>query len=226
MKPTITAFANSPDGGRGLARDMRVRWALEEVGQQYDVQLVPWADFKKPAHRSKHPFAQIPTFEQGNLVLFETGAIVLHIAETHDGLLPRDPEARARAITWMFAAVSTLEQPVIDLEINEYFEQEEPWGAARRQGVQKRLWMRLADLATALGDSEWIDGAFSAGDLMLVQVLVRVEGELSAYPNLRSYVDRARARPGFKRAFDAQKAVADAAGEAGPLNVTAAVRLA
>ncbi|MGZ2413026.1 glutathione S-transferase [Sphingomonas sp. F9_3S_D5_B_2] len=220
MRPTITAFANSPDGGRGLARDMRVRWALEEVGQEYDVQLVPWEDFKKPAHRAKQPFAQIPTFEQGSLVLFETGAIVLHIAETHEGLLSRDPDARARAITWMFAAVSTIEPPVIDFEVNAYFEQDEPWGPVRRVAVQTRLRTRLADLATALGESEWIDGPFSAGDLMLVEVLLRVENELAAFPNLLRYVDRARARPAFQRAFAAQKAVADAAIGPAPLNIT------
>jgi glutathione S-transferase len=217
MKPTITAFANSPDGGQGLARDMRVRWALEEVGQEYEVRLVPWEDFKKPAHRSKQPFGQIPTFEHGNLVLFETGAIVLHIAQTHQGLLPESPDARARAITWMFAAVSTLEPPATDLEVNEYFEQNEPWGAARRPAVQKRLWTRLGDFAAALGQKEWIDGPFSAGDLMLVEVLVRVEAELKPFPNLVAYVDRARDRPAFKRAFAAQKAVADAAGE--PLKI-------
>jgi len=209
MKPTITAFAKSPDEGRGLARDMRVRWALEEAGQDYDVRLVPWEDFGKPAHRKLQPFGQIPTYEEGDLVLFESGAIVLHIADMHPGaLLPDDPDARARAITWMFAAVGTLEQPVVDMEVNEYFEADKPWGAERRPAVEQRLRRRLADLSTRLGDADWLDGDFSAGDLMMVEVLLRLEGQMiDEFPNLVAYGDRARERPAFKRAFAAQKAV-------------------
>lgn len=210
-KPTITAFAGAPDDGSGMARDMRVRWALEEVGQDYDVRLVRWEDFRKPAHLALQPFGQIPTYEEGDLVLFESGAIVLHIAETRGALLPEDPAARARAIMWMFAAVGTLEQPAVDLETNTLFEQNEPWGVQRRPAVLERLRTRLAHLSKRLGDDPWLDGGFSAGDLMMVEVLLRVEGELAAYPNLRAYVDRARARPAFERAFTAQKAKADAA---------------
>jgi glutathione S-transferase len=209
MKPTITAFAKSPDEGRGLARDMRVRWALEEAGQDYDVRLVPWEDFGKPAHKALQPFGQIPTYEEGDLVLFESGAIVLHIADMHPGaLLPDDPDARARAITWMFAAVGTIEQPVVDLEVNEYFEADQPWGAERRVAVEQRLRRRMADLSTRLGDADWLDGDFSAGDLMMVEVLLRLEGQMiDEFPNLVAYCDRARQRPAFTRAFAAQKAV-------------------
>ena len=209
MKPTITAFAVSPDKGQGLARDMRVRWALEEAGQDYDVRLVPWEDFKTPAHKALQPFGQIPTYEEGDLVLFESGAIVLHIAEMHPcTLLPDDPDARARAITWMFAAVGTIEQPVVDHEVNEYFESDKPWGAERRNDIDQRLRTRLGDLSARLGDADWLDGEFSAGDLMMVEVLLRLEGQMiDEFPNLIAYCDRARARPAFQRAFAAQRKV-------------------
>ena len=209
MKPTITAFAVSLDKGQGLARDMRVRWALEEAGQDYDVRLVPWEDFKKPAHKALQPFGQIPTYEEGDLVLFESGAIVLHIAESHPGtLLPDDPDARARAITWMFAAVGTIEQPVVDHEVNEYFESDKPWGAERRKDIDERLRTRLGDLSARLGEADWLDGDFSAGDLMMVEVLLRLEGQLiDEFPNLIAYCDRARARPAFQRAFAAPRKV-------------------
>jgi glutathione S-transferase len=216
LKPTFTAFAKSPDEGHGLARDMRVRWALEEVGQEYDVQLVPWEEFRSPAHMARHPFGQIPTYREGDLVMFESGAIVLHIAQTHDGLLPAEPAARARAIMWMFAAVGTIEQPVIDMEVNEYFEADKAWGAERKQQVDARLRTRLADLSARLGEADWLDGGFSAGDLMMVEVLLRLEGQMvDEFPNLVAYCDRARARPAFKRAFAAQKAVFEAASAAG-----------
>ena len=217
MKPTITAFARSPDEGRGLARDMRVRWALEEAGQDYDVRLVPWEDFKKPAHKALQPFGQIPTYEEGDLVLFESGAIVLHIAESHPGtLLPDDPDARARAITWMFAAVGTLEQPVVDHEVNEYFEKDKSWGAERRMDIDQRLRTKLGDLSARLGDAEWLDGDFSAGDLMMVEVLLRLEGQLiDEFPDLVAYCNRARARPAFKRAFAAQRKVFEEASKEG-----------
>src|ERR1700759_3499552 len=117
MAPTITVFEKSPDGGRGLARDMRVRWALEEVGQPYDVRLVSFGEMKEPSHRARQPFGQIPTYEEGDLILFESGAIVLHIGETHSGLLPRDANARARAIAWMFDAHSTVEPVIVNREI-------------------------------------------------------------------------------------------------------------
>ena len=213
MTPTITAFESSPDRGRGLARDMHVRWALEEVGQSYDVRLVSFSEMKQAAHRARHPFGQIPTYEEGNLVLFESGAIVLHIAERHAGLLPDDPDARARAITWMFAALSTIEPPIIELQNAVLLENDKPWHEQRLPLVQDRIRTRLGDLSNRLGDAEWLDGDFSAGDLLMVDVLRRLSssGLLDEYPNVAAYVARGEARPAFKRAFDAQYAVFAAA---------------
>ncbi len=213
MIPTITAFAQSPDRGRGLARDMRVRWALEEAGQPYDVRLVSFAEMKAPAHRALHPFGQIPTYEEGDLALFETGAIVLHIAERSPGLLPKDANARARAIMWMFAALSTVEPPILELANALLLERDKPWTEARLPILRDRVRQRLADLSHRLGDADWLEGAFSAGDLMLVEVLRRLgsTGLLDEYPNLAAYVARAEARPAFRRAFDAQFAVFTAA---------------
>lgn len=209
MIPTITAFADSPDQGAGQARDMRVRWALEEVGQPYDVRLVSFTQMKQPEHLALHPFGQIPTYEEGDIGLFESGAIVLHIAQQHSGLLPEDAGARARAITWMFAALSTIEPPILDREAAEYLENDKPWYAERMAVVEARIAARLADLARRLGQAEWLDGAFSAGDLVLVGVLRRLKGSdlLAAHPNLLAYVARAEARPAFRRAFGAQLAV-------------------
>ena len=213
MTPTITAFERSPDRGRGQARDMRVRWALEEVGQPYDIRLVSFSDMKEPAHRALHPFGQIPTYEDGDLALFESGSIVLHIAERHQGLLPADANARARAITWMFAAVSTMEPPIVDLQIARLVEGDKSWFEQRLPLVEERIRTRLGELSARLGDADWLDGAFSAGDLMMVTVLRRlgVSGILDDYPNLFAYVARGEARPGFKRAFEAQLAVFTAA---------------
>jgi glutathione S-transferase len=206
MTITITAFESSLDQGAGLARDMIVRWALEEVGQPYEVRLVPWSAFKEPAHRKLQPFGQIPTYEEGELVLFESGAIVLHIAQSHAGLLPEDANARARAITWMFAAVSSVEPLIIQREVVEYMESDKSWGAERMVMVEERIRSRLGELSQRLGDADWLDGAFSAGDLLMVQALRRLEGSelLAAFPNLAAYVERGKARPAFKRAFAAQ----------------------
>lgn len=209
MTITITAFERSPDGGKGLARDMRVRWALEEVGQRYEVRLVSFAAMKEPAHRALHPFGQIPTYEEGDLVLFETGAIVLHIAERTAGLLPDDANARARAITWVFAAVNTVEPPILELANARLLERDKSWYAERLPLVEDRVRDRLGQLSTRLGNADWLDGAFSAGDLMMVSVLLRLRssGILNEYPNLAAYVTRGEARPAYKRAFDAQLAV-------------------
>lgn len=209
MKPTITAFANSPDKGRGLARDMPVRWALEEVGQAYDVQLVSFEEMKQPAHLERHPFGQIPTYEEEGLTLFESGAIVLHIAETHGGLLPEDAKARARAIEWMFCALSTIEPPILDLQTAVILEKDKPWAAERLPLVKDRIRTRLAALAKRLGDAEWLDGGFSAGDLLTISVLrrLRASGLLDEFPALAAYVARGEARPAFQRAFAAQLAV-------------------
>src|SRR6266480_3058768 len=201
MTPTITAFERSPDAGKGLARDMRVRWALEEVGQPYEVRLVSFGAMKEAAHRALHPFGQIPTYEEGDLDLFESGAIVFHIAERHAGLLPDDANARARAITWMFAALNTVEPPILDLQTTKFLEGDKSWYKQRLPVVEDRIRDRL-------GDADWLDGAFSAGDLMMVAVLIRLKasGMLDEYPNLSAYVARGEARPAYKRAFDAQLA--------------------
>ena len=209
MTITITAWDRSPDGGRGLARDTRVRWALEEVAQPYEVRLVTFAAVKQPAHLALNPFGQIPTYEEGDLALFETGSIVLHIAERHAGLLPRDANARARAITWMFAAVNTIEPPILELVTVKIVEGDKPWAKDRLPLVANRIRDRLKQLAARLGDAEWLDGAFSAGDLMMASVLLRTRpsGLLDEFPNLAAYVARAEARPAYQRAFAAQLAV-------------------
>ncbi len=209
MAITITAFEQSPDGGKGLARDTRVRWALEEAGLPYQVRLVSFRAMKEPAHLALHPFGQIPTYEEGDLALFETGAIVLHIAERHAGLLPTAADARARAIAWMFAAVNSVEPPILEFANAKLLEGDKPWHAERLPLVADRVRSRLSQLAARLGDAEWLDGAFCAGDLMMVSVLLRLRasGILDDYPNLAAYVARGEARPAYKRAFAAQLAV-------------------
>ncbi|OCP38684.1 glutathione S-transferase family protein [Ensifer sp. LC163] len=213
MTITITAFERSPDRGKGLGRDMRVRWAFEEVGQPYDVRLVSFKAMKQPAHLALQPFGQIPTYEEGDLALFESGAIVFHIAEHYPGLLPDDANARARAITWMFAALNTMEPPIVDREIARYLEGDKPWYEERKSLVEERIRKRLDDLSGRLGDADWLDGEFSAGDLLMVTVLRRLEGSgiLKDYPNLSAYIARGEARPAYRRAFDAQLAVFTAA---------------
>lgn len=217
MPPTITAFERSPDRGRGLARDMRVRWALEEVGQPYEVRLVSFEAMKQPAHRALHPFGQIPTYEDDGLALFESGAIVLHIAERHLGLLPAAPDARARAIAWMFAALNTVEPPVFDRDLVQILERDRPWYAERLAALEDGIRNRLADLSRHLGDADWLDGPFSAADLLMVTILRRLAGSdlLAAHPNLSAYVARAEARPAYQRAFEAQAAVFRAAAASG-----------
>ncbi|MEA3008381.1 MAG: glutathione S-transferase [Sphingomonadales bacterium] len=209
MTITITAFESSPDEGQGLARDMRVRWALEEVGLPYEVRLVSFKEMKEPEHLARHPFGQIPTFEEGDLVLFESGAIILHVAERHPGLLPKEPNARARAIAWMWAALNTVEPPIVELEFFRLFESDKRWSEERLPMVQDRIRTRLDQLSARLGEGDWLDGEFSAGDLMMVMVLRRLEGEglVEEYPNLAAYVARGEARPAYQRAFAAQLAV-------------------
>jgi glutathione S-transferase len=213
MTITITAFENSPDRGRGLARDMRVRWALEEVGQPYDIRLVSFKAMKQPAHLALQPFGQIPTYEERDLALFESGAIVLHIGEQHAGLLPGDANARARAITWMFAAVSTMEPVIVERETARFTEGDKSWYQEHLVMIEDRIRKRLGQLAARLGDAEWLDGDFSAGDLLMVSVLMRakVQGLLEEFPSLAAYVARGEARPAYKRAFAAQLAVFEAA---------------
>ena len=209
MTATITAFEESPDRGQGLARDTRVRWAFEEVGQPYDVRLVSFAAMKEPAHLALQPFGQIPTYEEGELVLFESGAIVFHIAEHHAGLLPKDANARARAIMWMFAAINTVEPPILDLVVVKILEGDRSWSKERMPLVQDRIRKSLSRLSARLGASDWLDGEFSAGDLMMVSVLLRLKpsGMLNEYPRLAAYAARGEARPAYQRAFAAQLAV-------------------
>lgn len=213
MTPTITAFERSPDRGRGLARDMPVRWALEEVGQPYEVRLVSFSEIKEPAHRALNPFGQIPTYEEGDLALFESGAIVFHIAERHRGLLPDDANARARAITWMFAAIGTVEPPILERSTAMFLEGDATWREQRMLLIDDRIRGRLAVLSDRLGNADWLDGAFSAGDLVMIGVVRRLSasGVLNEFPNLWAYVARGEARPAFRRAFDAQLAVFTAA---------------
>lgn len=209
MNPILSVFETSPDRGRGLARDMRVRWALEEVGQPYDVRLVSFAALKEPAHRARNPFGQIPTYQDGDLTLFESGAIVLHIAGRHPGLLPVDVTARTHAIAWIFAAIDTVEPPIFDLDIAEIVEGDKPWHAERQPMLEARVRKRLDDLAAWIGEREWLEDEFAAGDLMMVTVLRRLHGSdlLAEQPRLAAYVARGEARPAFTRAFVAQRAV-------------------
>ncbi len=209
MPITITAFERSPDRGRGLARDMRVRWALEEVGQPYEVRLLSFKAMKEPAHLALHPFGQIPTYEDGELTLFESGAIVFHIAEHHEGLLPDDANARARAITWMFAALNTMEPPILDREVTKLLERGQSWYEQRLSAVEERTRKRLGELSNRLGDRDWLAEEFTAGDLLMVSVLLRLKGSalLDEFPTLSAYVARGEARPAYKRAFAAQLAV-------------------
>jgi glutathione S-transferase len=170
---------------------------------------------KEPAHLALHPFGQIPTYEEDDLVLFETGAIVLHLAERHPGLLPADPKARARAIAWMFASVNSVEPPIIELGNAKILESDKPWAKERLPLVIDRVLVRLKQLSDRLGDAEWLDGAFSAGDLMMISVILRVkpQGLLNDYANLAAYVARGEARPAYQRAYAAQEqAFKDAAG--------------
>jgi glutathione S-transferase len=209
MTITITAFERSPDGGKGLARDTRVRWALEEAGLPYQVRLVSFQAMKQPAHLAVHPFGQIPTFEDDDLVLFETGAIVLHVAEHCTGLLPDDANRRARAIAWMFAALNTVEPPILELSTALFAERDKPWSAERLPMVKDRIRVRLAQLSRYLDNADWLDGDFSAADLMMVSVLIRLRasGLLDEQANLAAYVARGEARAAYQRAFAAQLAI-------------------
>ena len=209
MTPTITAFKSSPDEGQGQARDMRVRWALEEIGQQYQVRLVSFKAMREPSHLAIHPFGQIPTYEEGQLALFESGAIILHIAEQRPGLLPHEKHGRSRAVMWMFAALNTVEPPIVDLEMANILDRDRSWYSERLPILEERVRGKLDDLSRALGDASWLDWDFSAGDLMMVTVLRRLDGTglIEAYPNLAAYVARGEARPAFRRAFEDQLAV-------------------
>lgn len=207
--PTMTAFKSSPDKGVGLARDMRVRWALEEVGQPYDVRLVSFREMKESPHLRINPFGQIPTYEDGELAIFESGAIVFHIAEYHSGLLPTDKIARANAISWMFAALNTIEPPIVERDYVKYFEEDKSWQGERFTMVDERIRNRLDQLAAWFGGADWLVGTFSAADILMIHALRRLEGSgiLEDYPIFLDYIARGTARPAYKRAFKAQYAV-------------------
>ena len=207
-RPTITAYDWVPDFAKGQVRDLRVRWALEEVGQPYHVRYLDQGSQKAPPHRAIQPFGQVPTYEDGELKLFESGAIVLHIAERHGKLLPADPAARARAIEWMFAALNTVEPPISDHAIATLFEADKPWSKPRLPAVRARIDERLGELSDRLGESEWLDGEFSAGDLLMIAVLRILDRTniLETYPNLAAYVARGTARPAFTKALADQLA--------------------
>ncbi|WP_313618075.1 glutathione S-transferase family protein [Agrobacterium sp.] len=213
MTITITAFENSPDGGKGMARDMRVRWALEEVGLPYEVRLLSFKALKEPAHLALQPFGQIPTYQEDDLTLFDSGAIVFHIADHHPGLLPQDANARARAITWMFTAVSTMEPPMLEREVARFLEGEKSWHDERMPLIDNRIRRRLGQLSEQFGERQWLEDTFSAGDLLMISVLLRTRtsGILAEFPNLLAYVERGETRPAYKRAFAAQLAVFKAA---------------
>lgn len=206
-RPTLTAYDWAPDEGRGLVRDMRVRWALEEVGQPYDVRYLHWGQQKEPAHRARSPFGQVPAYEEGPVVQFESGAIVLHIAQRWPGLLPDDPAGRAHAIDWIFAALNTVEPVVWDQVVARIIDSKQDWAKDRWPSVLERLQTRLSELAAALGENDWLAGEFSAGDLLMVQVLRHTDAAILAdYPTLAAYVARGMARPAFRRALAALQA--------------------
>lgn len=205
--PTITAFDWVPDVARGQVRDLRVRWALEEVGQPYAVRYLSQGEQKQPAHRALQPYGQVPTFEDGTLTLFESGAIVLHVAE-RGALLPDDAAGRAHALEWSFAALNSVEPPIMDLAIATLFEADAPWSAPRLPAIEQRIRERLSDTARRLGDREWYRDRFSAGDLLMIAVLriLRDDALLAEQPTLLAYVERGEARPAFARALADQMA--------------------
>jgi glutathione S-transferase len=215
MAGVLTAFADSPDRGRGLARDFRVRWALEELGQTYDVRLVNFRELKTPDYRALQPFGQIPAWKEDGLDLFESGAIVLHLAQRFPGLLPDDRVGRARATAWVLAALNTVEPPIWDWDLARMVERHQPWHAERQPMLEARIHTRLQELSQWLGTKDWLEGTFCIGDLMMVTVLRRLNGSgiLDEYASLARYAARGEARPAFVRAFEAQKAVFDASTE-------------
>jgi len=196
---------------------MRVRWALEELGLAYGERLLSFAELRRPAHLARQPFGQIPTFEEDGLVLFESGAIVLHLAQHHEGLLPPDDHPRARAVAWLFAALNTVEPPIVERSMAMLVEADREWHKPRMALLDERVRKRLGGLSAHLGQDPWLDGAFSAGDLMMVSVLMRLGTSdlLAEQPLLADYVARGQARPAYQQAFAAQLAVFQRAEAAG-----------
>jgi len=209
----VTAFKWVPPFAKGLVRDLRVRWALEEAGLAYEAVLIGRDDQSSADYRAWQPFGQVPAYEEDGLRLFESGAIVLHIAgraDAGEALLPADPAARARATEWMFAALNSIEPHLQNLAAIDLFYPDEDWAKARRPGAEQMARARLADLAAALGDKDWLaDGRFTAGDLLMASVLriLRHTDLVGEAPALAAYLARCEARPAFQRALAAQMAV-------------------
>ena len=202
MLPTITTFGWVPEFARGFVRDMRPRWAFEEVGQPYAVNLI--ADSKCPEHRRFQPFGQVPTYRDDEVAIFESGAIVLRIAERAGKLIPMDPAARMRALRWVAAALNSVEPYVMALAINDISEADREWSKARHGKVVDDLKARLADLEGALGNNVWLDGIeFTVGDLMMISVLggLRGTGVVAGFPLLAAYIARGEGRPAHKKAM-------------------------
>ena len=202
---TISAFRWVPTPARGQVRDLRVRWALEETGLPYQVRLLAQGDQDKPDYRDLQPFGQVPIFEEDGFVLFESGAIVLHVGERRETLLPREPQARARATQWLVCALNSIEPFVMKVALIDLFYANEEWAKLRRPSALAFLERRLAALAKNLGDKPFLDGErFTAGDLMMSTVLRILPSATSKHAALEEYVARCTARPAFERALNAQ----------------------
>lgn len=204
---TISAFRWVPDFARGYVRDLRVRWALEEAGLPYKVRLLEQGDQDKPEYRALQPFGQVPIFEEDGLVLFESGAIVLHIGERSEELFPKEAAARARTMQWVIAALNSVEPCVQNLNAIDVFYANEEWAMLRRPGQYEFVQKRIASLSKSLGDKLYLDGdRFTAGDLIMATVL-RSLGRtdiVSGDKRLSAYLERCTSRPAFQRALDAQ----------------------
>ena len=203
----VSAFKWVPPFARGLVRDLRVRWALEEAGVPYRVRLIDFDDRETAAYRALQPFGQVPAYHDGELSMFESGAIVLHIAAGAPALMPTDAGGQARATTWLFAALNSIEPPIQNLAELDLFNADQEWARLRRPGLVAFVEQRLRELAASLGDSDYLEaGGFTAGDLMMVTVLrnLRHTDLMAKFPTLAAYQARCEARPAFQKALAAQ----------------------
>lgn len=205
----VSVFRAVPPFAQGLVRDLRVRWALEEAGQAYTEHVIGPEDQKSPAYRRLQPFGQVPAYQEGDLVLFESAAIVHHVAQQCEALMPADPASRARITAWMFAAMNTIEPHVLNLVAIDLFHAEEEWAKARRPAAAEMVQKRLQDLATVLGERSYLEDRFTAADLLMTTVLrfLRHTDIVARIPALENYRLRCEARPAFQRALAAQMAV-------------------
>jgi glutathione S-transferase len=203
---TVSAFRWVPEFAQGQVRDLRVRWALEEVGLPYQSRLLGQGDQDTPEYRALQPFGQVPIYQEDGHSLFESGAIVLHIGEKSTTLLPADVKARARATQWLIAALNSVEPHIMNVAQVEIFYADEEWAKLRKPGARAFAQRRIEAVGKALGDKPYLDGdRFTAGDLLMSSVL-RIDETLVAQPNLQAYVERCTGRPAFKRALDSQLA--------------------